>query len=186
MPKIEKKNQIECEELKTGEYQVGRFKIYVERKELSGVWIPIRLKIRNRCIRTSAFCNSGFGYIDPERCRIPLIAIPAVLLVAEGIVDSSEVIEKILGGEEVFKLDDIERAHVSLDVEERETIWIEAECYGITKVPGRVIINLPLMRRLGVGFRSEDWEDGLWYFIDNPDEKKKSVLGVHILYEIIL
>ena len=186
MSRIKKEDTINCKPITAGEYSVGNFRIFVEIGEFAGIWIPIRVRIKNCCIKVSAFCNSGFGYIDIQRAKIPLISLPLPLLVLEEIISPSQALEILVRGDDLFELDNIKYAHVSLDIDSRETHWVKAELYGNTRMPGKVIINIPLMKKLGVGFRSEDWEDGLWYFLDKPEEKRKSALGTHFLYEISL
>ena len=175
-----------CEYIEAGEYSIGKFRINVETGEYAGVWIPIMVRIKNFCLRLSAFCNSGFGYIDISKSRTPLISLPIALLLLKNIIRPSKALEMILHGEEIFEINNIKHVYVCLDAENERKQWIEAEVYGNIKLPGKVIINLPLMKRIGVGFRSEDWEEGLWYFLDKSDQKRKSVQALHFMYEILI
>jgi len=183
MFRIETKSKVICERIEAGEFSIGKFRIFAETGGYAGVWIPIMVRIKDVCLRLSAFCNSGFGYIDIPRSRTPLISLPIALLLLKDIVKPRRALEIIFYGEEIFELDNIRHVDVCLDAGREKKQWIEAEVYGNIKLLGKVIINMPLMKGIGVGFRSEDWEDGLWYFLDNPDIKKKSVRPLHFMYE---
>ena len=186
MFKIATKNKIECKHIKVGEYNIEKFRINVETGEFAGVWIPIIVRSRNICFKVSVFCNSGFGYIDIHRSKTPLISLPLGLLLLKKIIQPHRALQIVFRGDEIFELDNIKHVYVSLDYKREKTTWVKAEVYGNTKLPGKVIINLPLMKRIGVGFRSEDWEERLWYFLDKPDAKRKSVKALHFIYEILL
>jgi len=88
-------------------------------------------------------------------------------------------------GEEIFQIPKIEHVYVGLMDETVEFRWVRAEVHGFLKLPGRVLLNIPLMIELGVSYNPLEWRKRLWYPIDKPNMRRQSVTSIIYDWELI-
>ena len=163
----------------------GNVRIVIRREaegNAYGVWLPIVIKTGDRCSIVCGFCNTGFGF---PRDETPRIAIPAAILLLEDLISETYFTSRLALEEEVFRIPKIKHVHVALIDEAVEFKWIKAEAHGFLKLPGRLLLNIPLMLELGVSYDPQEWRKRLWYPIDNPNKRRQSTTSIIYDWELI-
>ena len=144
------------------------------------------MKIEDRYIVVSAFCNTGFGYPKDNEgvsIRVPCIALPASLLLLEGVINYREFMDAILSGGELLSIEDIKEIDVGLLDEDVKFRWVRAWLWLHTKPSGRVLLNPELWANLGIAYDTREWRERLWFLIHKPNLRKKSVPALVFMWE---
>ncbi len=157
--------------------------------DAEGVWIPVVVRVGNKCFIVSAFCNTGFGYPKDKQgnpIREACIALPASLMLLEGLINYGEFMDALLLRADLFSVDGLENVDVALLDKDVEFRWVGALLWGHTKRPRRILLNPELWTRLGVAYDTRYWRERLWFPIENPDKKKESVRALVFNWEFMV
>ena len=186
---VEEKLKKTCREvreyLNPATFEMENIKVVIRREaegQAYGVWLPIVVRVKDKCFIVSGFCNTGFGF---PRDETPRIAIPVAILLIENLITEAYFTSRLALKEEIFQIPETKHVHVGLMDDAVEFRWIEAEVHGYLRLPGRVLINIPLMLQLGVSYDPQEWRKRVWYPIDNPSVRRPSVASIIYDWELL-
>ncbi len=189
MSGIEKGLKRACEEIREylspTAFKMENIRVIIRREaggQAYGVWLPIVIRTGSRCFAVAGFCNTGFGF---PRDETPRIAIPAAVLLLENIITEAYFTSRLALMEEVFQIPNVEHVYVGLMDDAVDFRWVKAEAHGFLRLPGRVLLNIPLMLHLGVSYDPQEWRKRVWYPIDNPKLRRPSAPSVVYDWELL-